>query len=299
VLQRQAPRRPRLGPADRFLWVLLSRLWPNWRPALQIVTPDTVVRWHRRGFALFWGRTAYPRRVAGARPHGLIDHGGKVSRPARRSAVSDVAHIPHQSRLPARLGRLLHGPHGHLSRVVRVRGAVAPPTSHRPRERHGAPDRGVDRATAPRGVAVGHRPAIRHTGSRHDLWIGSSACRAVDGQARGTLWFYPALAKPRAGGSRFGYEATVAVRVYVNDSTGGLEREDGQATWRKKAESNPQDTMLRQFVIHTGCGSSPESANTARSEISGRVLASVTARHRKPFPRGRSFWQGQPPTTAL
>lgn len=31
VLQRQAPRRLRLGRSDRFLWVLLSRLWPHWR----------------------------------------------------------------------------------------------------------------------------------------------------------------------------------------------------------------------------------------------------------------------------
>jgi hypothetical protein len=51
ILQRQAPRRPRLGRADRLLWVLLSRMWPNWRQAVRIVTPDTVVRWHRRGFA--------------------------------------------------------------------------------------------------------------------------------------------------------------------------------------------------------------------------------------------------------
>lgn len=54
VLLRQAPRRPRLRRTDRMLWVFLSRVWPNWRRAVQIVTPDTVVRWHRRGFALYW-----------------------------------------------------------------------------------------------------------------------------------------------------------------------------------------------------------------------------------------------------
>jgi len=63
VLQRQAPGRPRLGRADRFLWVLLSRLWPNWRRAVQIVTPDTVVRWHRRGFALYWRWRSSPGRA--------------------------------------------------------------------------------------------------------------------------------------------------------------------------------------------------------------------------------------------
>jgi hypothetical protein len=30
VLQRQAPKRPRLGRADRVLWIVLSRVWPNW-----------------------------------------------------------------------------------------------------------------------------------------------------------------------------------------------------------------------------------------------------------------------------
>jgi hypothetical protein len=54
VLQRQAPRRPRLGQTDRVVWVLFPRLWPNWRGAIRIVTPGTVVRWHRRRFALYW-----------------------------------------------------------------------------------------------------------------------------------------------------------------------------------------------------------------------------------------------------
>jgi len=37
VLHRQAPRRPRLRQVDRLLWVLLWRLWPHWRRAIQIV----------------------------------------------------------------------------------------------------------------------------------------------------------------------------------------------------------------------------------------------------------------------
>jgi putative transposase len=63
VLQRQAPKRPRLGRADRLLWVLLSRLWPDWRRAVRIVAPDTVVRWHRRGFARYWHWTSRSRCV--------------------------------------------------------------------------------------------------------------------------------------------------------------------------------------------------------------------------------------------
>jgi putative transposase len=54
VLQRSRPRRVRLAKADRWLWVLLSRLWTRWRTALVIVKPETVIAWHRRGFQLWW-----------------------------------------------------------------------------------------------------------------------------------------------------------------------------------------------------------------------------------------------------
>jgi hypothetical protein len=36
------------------LWVWLSRIWGDWRSALAIVRPETVVAWHRAGFRLFW-----------------------------------------------------------------------------------------------------------------------------------------------------------------------------------------------------------------------------------------------------
>ena len=39
--------------ADRVLWTWLSRLWSNWRSALVIVKPETVIAWHRRGFRLY------------------------------------------------------------------------------------------------------------------------------------------------------------------------------------------------------------------------------------------------------
>jgi putative transposase len=46
--------RPRLRSRGRLFWVMLSRLWKGWRSALVIVKPDTVVRWHRAGFRVFW-----------------------------------------------------------------------------------------------------------------------------------------------------------------------------------------------------------------------------------------------------
>jgi len=74
VLQRSAGKRPRLTPADRWLWVWLSRIWRDWRGALAIVKPETVIAWHRAGFRLFWtwkvrrgqpGRPIISREVRG------------------------------------------------------------------------------------------------------------------------------------------------------------------------------------------------------------------------------------------
>jgi len=47
-------KRPRLRKRDRILWTWLARFWSNWRSVLVIVQPDTVVRWHRQGFTLYW-----------------------------------------------------------------------------------------------------------------------------------------------------------------------------------------------------------------------------------------------------
>ena len=46
--------RPVLRERDRVFWKLLSHVWPDWRDALLIVQPETVIRWHRRAFKLYW-----------------------------------------------------------------------------------------------------------------------------------------------------------------------------------------------------------------------------------------------------
>src|SRR6266487_1973752 len=51
VLQRSQPRRLRLARADRWLWAWLSRAWGDWRTAVVIVKPETVVAWHRQASA--------------------------------------------------------------------------------------------------------------------------------------------------------------------------------------------------------------------------------------------------------
>ena len=71
VLARTRPRRVPLGRMDRWLWMALARCWTEWRTALVIVKPETVIAWHRRGFRLWWtwkcrrrtGRPATPADV--------------------------------------------------------------------------------------------------------------------------------------------------------------------------------------------------------------------------------------------
>src|SRR5947209_19308269 len=58
--------RPRLRTADRLFWVGLARVWTGWRQPLAIVTPDTVLRWHRCRFRAYWTRLS--RRPIGGRP---------------------------------------------------------------------------------------------------------------------------------------------------------------------------------------------------------------------------------------
>ena len=60
VLQRNA-KRPRLTNRDRVLWAFLSRGWADWRKPLTFVHPDTVIRWHRKGFRYYWRWKSRPR----------------------------------------------------------------------------------------------------------------------------------------------------------------------------------------------------------------------------------------------
>jgi len=54
AMLRQSVRRPRATPADKVFWILFSRYVDGWRNLLHSLHPDTVVRWHRKGFRLYW-----------------------------------------------------------------------------------------------------------------------------------------------------------------------------------------------------------------------------------------------------
>jgi len=45
---------PTFRKCDRLFWVMLRTIWSRWAKVLVIVQPQTVVRWHRAGFRLYW-----------------------------------------------------------------------------------------------------------------------------------------------------------------------------------------------------------------------------------------------------
>jgi len=59
-------KRHRFHTSERIFWVWLYRLWPSCLQTLEIFKPDTLVRWHRKGFRLYW--TWKSRRRWGGRP---------------------------------------------------------------------------------------------------------------------------------------------------------------------------------------------------------------------------------------
>jgi transposase InsO family protein len=77
-------RRARFGRLDRLLWVLVRRLRRDWRRHLVVVTPDTVVRWHRAGWRLY-GR--WRSRSPGGRPRLSPEVRDLIARMARENPL--------------------------------------------------------------------------------------------------------------------------------------------------------------------------------------------------------------------
>ncbi len=67
ALHSHRPRR-RLTAADKLFWVGLLSLWARWKQPLILVTPRTVVGWHRAGFRLYWKWLSRAKARGGRKP---------------------------------------------------------------------------------------------------------------------------------------------------------------------------------------------------------------------------------------
>jgi putative transposase len=77
VVLKQRKRRLKLDRVAELFWVVVQRVWTEWSKSLLIVTPETVVRWHRAGFRRYWHwrsqrEISYGRRHISREVRGLI-----------------------------------------------------------------------------------------------------------------------------------------------------------------------------------------------------------------------------------
>src|SRR5207245_4994937 len=59
---RRTVTRPYLRSTDGLFWIVLAKCWRDWRSALIVVQPETVVRWHRQWLRRRWTRLSQRRR---------------------------------------------------------------------------------------------------------------------------------------------------------------------------------------------------------------------------------------------
>src|SRR5882724_3240973 len=222
--------RPRLTEMDRIFWVVLSRLWKNWHSSLQVVRPETVVRWHRRGFRLYWawksrrrwGRPAIGRelrdlirQMSRANPlwgvpriHGeLLKLGLTVSqatvsqymlRPRRPPSPAWRAFLMNHARDLIALD-FLHGADGDLSSALCADRAEPRPAPAGAFQCHRAPDGGMDGTTTDRGVRAGREPSASDPGPGSGLWRTIFASSAAVGHPGGGYCATLAMAKRLCG----------------------------------------------------------------------------------------------------
>jgi len=70
ILRRKTPRRVFLTNVDRLIFVSFYRYVPTTLDALAIIKPETIIRWHRRGFRAYW---RWKSRARGGRPKTAVE----------------------------------------------------------------------------------------------------------------------------------------------------------------------------------------------------------------------------------
>ena len=98
IVLKRKQKRPAVRDCDRRFWVLASRCFAAWRNTLLIVQPETVLRWHRKGWKAFWRWRS--RRKGGGRRRIPPELRQLIRRMARENPLWG------QQRIQAELARL-------------------------------------------------------------------------------------------------------------------------------------------------------------------------------------------------
>jgi hypothetical protein len=84
ILSRKSPSRARLRNLDRLILVWLYRLFPSILNAITVVKPETVMRWHQRGFRAYWH---WKSRWRGGRPKMVPELRAVIRRMSRENPL--------------------------------------------------------------------------------------------------------------------------------------------------------------------------------------------------------------------
>jgi transposase InsO family protein len=184
VMKRSAPARPKLRATDRLIFVCLYRLFPSLLDASIIFQPETLLRWHRTGFRLFWRWKS--RRRAG-RPAVAADIRSLVRRICRENPLWGAPRIH---------GELLKlGIEIAQSTVAKymVRRRGPPSQSWKTFLRNHAPDiAAVDMFVVPTiGLGLLYGLAIVHLERRRLVWVNATANPTAEWIARQITEAFP------------------------------------------------------------------------------------------------------------
>src|ERR1700730_1444877 len=209
VLKRKHPR-PRLGPLDKLFWVLVRRLWSQWKEALFLVQPEAVVRWHRAGFKLYWamlckvrkrvgggrriskpicdlifqmvaenpswGAASHPWRTSHARLRGIGNHHLTLDETGTQESSTHEALAGLSAQSPRGDCRdgLLHGTDAHLQRTLLLFHHQPRPSSHLALQYQSASHEQLDCSAATRGLPLRCGPQVPGIRSRREVRVRSA-----------------------------------------------------------------------------------------------------------------------------
>src|SRR5258705_4116837 len=216
VLQRTASKRQTFSAIDRWMFVCLYRLLSGVRDALSIVKPETVVKWPRAGFRLYWrwkskprggrptvpleirkprdehcqssvGSASDPWRTPQARHRYRTNQRGQVHGQAKSPAIPRLEDVPSQSCRRHRRDGSVRRTDNLIWSALRLVDCGAWSTADFMVLRHSTSDRRLDRKSDHGSLRLGTSSPLSHSSPGSGLWAGLHPKASINGHLRSTV----------------------------------------------------------------------------------------------------------------